>query len=159
MSCYQKHRERQLAYAKQWQAANVAKGLCPCGGTPRPNRVRCEKCAEARRQEYQRTKDTVVLARAKEHWRRNKGLVLQHYGGACACKGCGISDVRCLVLDHINGKGTQHRISLGNRGRGSTFYSWLIKNNYPEGLQVLCANCNMAKGAGPMCPIHNESPF
>jgi hypothetical protein len=39
----------------------------------------------------------------------------------------------------------------GLRG-GVRFYSWLRRNNYPEGYQVLCFNCNIAKGLYGVCP-------
>lgn len=37
---------------------------------------------------------------------------------------------------------------------GSRFYVWLKKNNYPPGFQILCYNCNCAKGHFGYCP-HN----
>ena len=48
-----------------------------------------------------------------------------------------------LSIDHIDGGGTQHRKQL--REQGTIFYRWVIKNNYPEGFQVLCFNCNRKK--------------
>ena len=82
------------------------------------------------------------LAEQKVFQQRRKERVLTHYGnGRLACVRCGFSDIRALSIDHINGKGTYHRIQLG----GSNFYGWLIKNNYPEGYQTLCMNCNWIK--------------
>lgn len=57
------------------------------------------------------------------------------------CKNCGFDDIRALQLDHIYGGGAKQR-KLGG-GIGS--YSWIKKNNYPSGYQVLCANCNWIK--------------
>ena len=35
----------------------------------------------------------------------------------------------------------------------SSIYSWLIRNNYPEGFQVLCYNCNLGKAHNNgICP-------
>ena len=76
----------------------------------------------------------------------NKMKVLIHYGGnppKCAC--CGFSDIRALQIDHINGGGMEHRRSIGIKNGGITFYLWLIRNGFPEGFQVLCANCNWIK--------------
>lgn len=70
----------------------------------------------------------------------------------CAC--CGESEIRFLSIDHINGGGTKHRRQIGIGG-GATMYLWLKKNNYPKGFQVLCYNCNMAKGFYGICP-HKE---
>ena len=48
---------------------------------------------------------------------------------------------------------------------GSTDYSldelsnWIIKNNFPKGFQVLCSNCNFAKGLkknNNKCPMKNK---
>ena len=33
---------------------------------------------------------------------------------------------------------------------------WMIKNNFPKGFQVLCHNCNLAKGFYGKCP-HEKS--
>jgi hypothetical protein len=36
-------------------------------------------------------------------------------------------------------------------------YRWLAKKNFPEGFQVLCANCNVAKSQNGVCP-HQYGP-
>ena len=72
------------------------------------------------------------------------------YGAACKC--CGETEHRFLALDHINGGGFKHRKSLGIPRNGTAFYSWVAKNNYPPELQILCHNCNMAKGFYGSCP-------
>lgn len=75
--------------------------------------------------------------------------VFEAYGGpVCAC--CAEDGEVFLTIDHINGKGNEHRRSIGNNG-GKDFYSWLRKNNYPEGYQVLCFNCNQARGYRGYC--------
>lgn len=35
---------------------------------------------------------------------------------------------------------------------GVRYYSWVINNNFPSGHQVLCHNCNLAKGFYGECP-------
>lgn len=68
-----------------------------------------------------------------------------HYGGAF-CQRCGFSDdPRGLELDHINNDGADERRTLGSTGRGHKFYSWLKKQGWPDGYQVLCATCNRIK--------------
>ena len=82
--------------------------------------------------------------------------VLIHYGGnppKCACSGCNESHVEFLTIDHINGGGRKHRRKVGS---GHNFFLWLIRNNFPEGYQVLCMNCNWAKGNYGMCPHNKE---
>ena len=75
--------------------------------------------------------------------------VINHYGGICIC--CGETIFEFLGIDHIDGGGIEHRKAIGMSG-GSNFYGWIRKNNYPDGFQVLCHNCNMAKGFYGICP-------
>jgi hypothetical protein len=93
---------------------------------------------------------------------------LQHYSKEvpkCAC--CGEQGIPFLTIDHINGDGAAHRREIGmaqgnveqvERQKqkvsmgGNGFVYWLKKNNWPEGFQVLCANCNFAKRSGAECP-------
>jgi hypothetical protein len=72
----------------------------------------------------------------------------------CVC--CGEAGFPFLSLDHINGGGAEHRRSLKTAG-GFSFYSHLRKLGYPPGYQILCFNCNMAKGALGHCP-HKDIP-
>lgn len=76
------------------------------------------------------------------------------YGGPI-CRCCGVDIMQFLSIDHIDGGGADHRRSINNRS-GKSFYSWLRKNNYPHGYQVLCMNCNFAKGMYGSCP-HNHT--
>lgn len=56
------------------------------------------------------------------------------------------------MIDHVNGGGNAHRRSIGGTTACTVrFYRWLEVNNYPEGFQVLCHNCNFAKSHGG-CP-------
>lgn len=89
-------------------------------------------------------------AGCNRHYKQKIRLqVLTHYGGnppKCAC--CGETIVIFLVIDHINNDGAKQRKSVAS---GSQMYYWLRKNNFPEGYQVLCRNCNWAKSQGG-CP-------
>lgn len=89
-------------------------------------------------------------------WRHAiKVKVLARYSGntlKCAC--CGENTLEFLSIHHINGSGTKHSKRIGKRGSG--FYLWLIKHNYPPGYGVLCMNCNFAIGHFGKCP-HKES--
>lgn len=58
------------------------------------------------------------------------------------CQHCGITDARVLTIDHIDGGGVAHRKEIG---ASMTFYNWIIKNNFPPGFQILCANCQHIK--------------
>jgi hypothetical protein len=72
----------------------------------------------------------------------NKEKVFQQYGGY-VCRCCGETMKECLSIDHMNNNGYFHRKEIGSQG--SEFYRWLVKNNFPEGFQVLCMNCQFGK--------------
>ncbi len=85
----------------------------------------------------------------REWSKKRREIVISHYGGVCAC--CEESQIEFLSMDHINGDGAKHRRELKKNGH-IHIYDWLIKNNFPEGFQVLCMNCNWAKGKYGYCP-------
>ena len=126
--------------------------------TRRWDREHPERKRELRRQYYWRNKDRIRPQRKENNHRYNlqmKLKVFEHYAGtppSCAC--CGESHLDFLSLDHINGGGAEQRRRL----HGTTnVYRWIIKNGFPAGLQVLCMNCNFAKGKFGRCP-HTISP-
>ena len=87
---------------------------------------------------------------SKETRLRIKKQVFSHYGNTCVC--CGETIPGFLTIDHINGDGHKHRREIGKQG-GIDFYTWIIKNNYPNNLQILCWNCNCGRqGNNGVCP-------
>jgi hypothetical protein len=87
--------------------------------------------------------------------RRMKLDVVTHYSkGKLKCKCCGEQGIEFLTIDHIDGGGRKHRFAVfsDHDYGGTRFYSYLKKNGYPDGFQVLCYNCNCGKGAGKVCP-------
>lgn len=79
--------------------------------------------------------------------REYKKIVFDHYGNVCAY--CGFLDIRALQIDHINNNGAEERKKNGGQWfSGWHFYKYLIDNNFPNGYQTLCANCNMIKQLG-----------
>lgn len=116
-------------------------GLCGhCGESTTNNKNRCESCLQKQRD-----------------FRKSKKIqVFEAYGGS-KCNCCGETVLEFLTIDHINNNGAEHRREItgsSNRsGGGSYMYLWLIKNNFPEGFQVLCANCQLGKAInGGICP-------
>jgi hypothetical protein len=88
------------------------------------------------------------LSKWNKEWRqRNKIQALSYYSmldiPVCAHPDCLVMDPDMLCIDHINGGGRAHRREIGGH---ASFYLWLIKNNFPEGYQVLCWNHNSKKG-------------
>ena len=143
---YQEHKEeinaRNTVYMRLWRKSNA-------------DRIRARVLDEKKRY-YQRHR-SIVLARNKsyklEHpeqfrqmavkWKAKVKLeVLSYYGGGTAvCARCGYSDIRALTIDHMNGGGSQHRLSL----KRVHLYPWLKRNNSPDGYQTLCMNCQFIK--------------
>lgn len=78
---------------------------------------------------------------------RLKDEVFEAYGGyKCAC--CGEPIREFLTIDHVNGDGAAHRRKIGS----AAIYRWLKREGFPDGYQVLCMNCNWAKGVFGACP-------
>lgn len=74
-----------------------------------------------------------------------KLATLQRYSSTIpTCAVCGEKDILVLCLDHINGAGEAQRKELNVIG-GVSFYRKLKNQGYPDGFQVLCANCNLRK--------------
>lgn len=94
--------------------------------------------------------------RGKIKLREARAKVLMHYSNGtmvCACKNCGEYREEFLSINHINGGGNKDRkLFKGAR----TFYEYLVKNNYPDGLNVLCLNCNLSHGFFGYCPHDRE---
>ncbi len=93
---------------------------------------------------------------------RRRLRILQHYSNSTVpfCNCCGEKEIRFLSVDHMNGGGTKHREvlskGLNKPAGGAVMYNWIIRNNFPDGFQILCHNCNQAKGFYGICP-HKES--
>lgn len=107
--------------------------------------------------EYQREwiKRPYIKEKRKQYaWNRRMKCLIAYGGKIPKCKCCGLTEPKFLCLDHTNGGGTSHRKTVGST---SAFYCWLIRNKFPKniGIQVLCHNCNMAKGFYGKCP-HKE---
>lgn len=80
----------------------------------------------------------------RSHHSKCREAILEHYGSFCRC--CGEGERSFLCVDHINhGKGNP-------APRVKDFYGWIIKNGFPDDLQILCHNCNTAKGLYGKCP-------
>ena len=47
-------------------------------------------------------------------------------------------------MGHIYGR--KHLSEEEKTLKGDKLYRWLIRKNFPSGYQILCMNCNFAKG-------------
>lgn len=91
----------------------------------------------------------------KARYLRYRADALHHYGeGDPKCVCCGETEPKFLAFDHIEGGGNQHRKTIPS---GMGFFTWLQKNGYPPMFQLLCHNCNLAKGFYGACPHQSKA--
>jgi hypothetical protein len=77
--------------------------------------------------------------------RKIKIDIISYYSkGTMKCANCGYDkNINAFHLDHIYGNGNISRKKLGQGGWG--YYRKLQQAGYPNGYQILCANCNCIK--------------
>ena len=113
------------------------------------------KAILAQKQNYWQLNAAKLKIRRQIKRRQLRSRLLWHYSdgqGLCVC--CGETEERFLSIDHIANNGANHRREIGV----DQLHRWLEKNNYPEGYQTLCMNCNWGKHRnGGICP-HQETP-
>lgn len=105
----------------------------------------CKSCC-VKRGENNRKKQVLKLRKQ----------IFSFYGDKCSC--CGESNYKFLTIDHINNNGGAHKRSIGNGRKAPTimFYRWIVKNNFPDDLRLLCWNCNCGRSVNSgVCP-HKE---
>jgi hypothetical protein len=85
-----------------------------------------KRCNERRREARQKTKHQIV-----EHYTKGK----------MCCQMCGENYFPMLQVDHIKENGFEERKNL----HGSDFFRYIIRNNFPDDYQILCAVCNIKK--------------
>jgi len=115
----------------------------------------CKKCNYKRNKKWQQNNRDRYNQLQREECYRLINKVINKYGGKCAC--CGETRREYLSIDHINGSVNKHKKEMGFSS-SQALYHWLRENNYPEGFQVLCFNCNYGKSNYSVCP-HNKEIF
>lgn len=146
-------REFNNSKTKRYIKRNRENNLCvTCGKSPPvENRKRCQSCSDKRSEWYQGSE-----TQKKDIARRNKrrDQVFNHYGAFCSC--CSESEKNFLSIDHIDGNGNEHRKKINKAG--STFFKWLVDNNFPPEFQTLCMNCNFGRYRnGGICPHEHKN--
>lgn len=91
------------------------------------------------------------LAERREYGRQFRLKLIEAYGGVCKC--CGETEPKFLELDHVDGGGGKHRKQIG--AGAEALYRWCVANDFPDILQLICANCHNAKSFWGVCP-HQE---
>ena len=104
------------------------------------------------KKEFLNAQSKITSKKRREKLRRE---ILQHYSRSLIpfCNCCGETTEAFLSIDHVNGGGNQHKKQVG---RHEEFYRWIIQQGFPPGFQILCHNCNQAKGTYGECPHQVE---
>lgn len=98
---------------------------------------------------YQNNLEKVKEQSKKKHLKiRLETLKMYSKSGSIECVCCGEKHYEFLAIDHIDGGGSKHMKTI----KSKHLAFWLKQNNYPKGFQILCHNCNMAKGFYGKCP-------
>lgn len=127
-------------------AANVAKWIIE-NNYPNNFEILCWNCNCSKN--VKSTHSSSINAVIKRRYNlKLRTEAINAYGGKCDC--CGLSEIKKLTIDHVDGGGCRHRKSLTTSG--ISFYNWLRRNNYPTGFRVLCFNCNCSIGTYGHCP-------
>lgn len=100
-------------------------------------------------QRYYRLHRKERLQFARERNEALKREAFFHYGKfPFKCECCDEKIFAFLTLDHLSEEARKR----DGKKTGVKLYAWLRKNNWPAGLQILCFNCNSAKGFYGKCP-------
>lgn len=103
----------------------------------RPHILRCRECSTKSPEER------IRLAQYGQRWRRElRQKMVTQLGGRCVC--CHEATYEFLHFDHIANDGAQHR-------DGKALKMQQVARE-PQRFQLLCANCNLAKGSYGTCP-------
>lgn len=116
----------------------------------------CKLCEKQRAQRKYIARKEIMREQRRVYDLSVKIKIIEAYGGKCVC--CGEKAMEFLTIDHINNDGAEDRKNNGKKS-GGKLYRWLIRNNFPkDNYQLLCYNCNCAKGFFGYCP-HNPPEY
>lgn len=110
--------------------------------TLKPSRGLCRKCYGKNYYNHRPKKD--IAGYRKKLRKERRSQVFKKLGSVCKC--CGLTDERFLTVDHVYGGGGKHR----KRTSDIQILKEVLRE--PEKYQLLCYNCNMAKGVYGQCP-------
>jgi len=119
----------------------------------------CRECCKAYMKKYYAKNKNKLLKQNKENGKQKhaeaKRLCIEHYSnGTNKCCCCGESNPEFLSLNHINGGGRKDRQTFKG---ARTFCGYLVKNNFPKGINIMCFNCNLSYGFFGYCPHKTQS--
>lgn len=164
------YRDAFNVYKREWRRKRKQLGLCGCGKVVAVGSNRCEGCRDRRRsyeREHQQeinirkrkweaeNRDKVIIQKRESGRRANarlKNEIIEAYGGKCVC--CGETTTEFMTIDHAYGRANDQE----PRRTGKDLYRWLKKMGFPQdGFQLMCFNCNSARGFLGRCPHEGKS--
>jgi hypothetical protein len=117
----------------------------------------CENCKETKSVEkFERNPDGSIRKHVckacygRKYRAQLKLEMLEVFGWKCQC--CGEDNPHFLTLDHLDGGGSAHRAQYTSNNN-EQIYSDARREGWPKDkYQLLCINCNWAKGQFGECP-------
>ncbi len=132
---------------REYLDLRFSRGLCrECHQLHLQGKRYCQECLDKSKARLIGLYNSDAARRSR---RRLRSLILAHYGYQCQC--CGEREEEFLELDHVDGGGTSERRRRGIKA-GDQFYRYIRRAGFPKRFQVLCSNCNRAKGRLGVCP-------
>lgn len=98
---------------------------------------------------YAKHRDKILQKQRDQH-RKSRQKMVALYGGMCVC--CGEKNWEFLAIDHVNNDGAEDRRIT----KPSEYYKRFLTGIRLPGFQVLCHNCNSAKGYYGYCPHQKQ---
>ena len=127
-----KHLQQATAIALKTAANRIENESCiACGGKPLATKTLCQTCRRKRNQ------------KGIEKHKKDIAIVLEQYGGKCAC--CGESEPIFLTIDHKDGDGARHRKETGRNTYYVLIREYKKTGIWPDNFQILCYNCNVSR--------------
>ena len=133
------HREEYNAYQRMYREEHKEKILASNRQSYQNNK---EKRQREARETYWKNPEYQRAHQKKVRMRRKLEVVRHYSNGTMKCNCCGEDKIEFLTLEHPNKDGQKQREGIGD---GGTYYNWLIQNNFPHKLEVLCFNCNTSR--------------
>ena len=113
-----------------------------------------DKIAVIQKRYYERHREK-MMQQSKARRDKYRAEMIEAYGGKCVC--CGETEPAFLTVDHIHNDGSEHRKRKRGAGSGFSLALELKKQGWPKDrYQLLCMNCNMAKGMLGVCPHQRQ---
>lgn len=148
---YQTHKEAIKKSSKKWAQKNPDKLKEYAQKQRASGYYQTEKYKQYRKEYFATHPKNPESSRrdVSKHHLTARRKFLEMYGNKCNC--CGESNYEFLTIEHRLGQRGQPRKDTSREA-----YKKAIENYNPEVYEILCMNCNHAKGRYGYCPHNNK---